>query len=48
MAAASTGEATGIIPAVKPATPAPQAAPTPAIREPAAVAPRAASPNRPC
>ena len=34
VAAASTGEPTGLIPAVQPATPAPQAAPTPAVQEP--------------
>ncbi|MGA8987712.1 DivIVA domain-containing protein [Aeromicrobium sp.] len=34
VAAASTGEPTGLIPAVSPATPASQAAPTPAVQEP--------------
>jgi DivIVA domain-containing protein len=34
VAAASTGEPTGLIPAISPATPAPQAAPTPAVQEP--------------
>ncbi|MCD9197558.1 DivIVA domain-containing protein [Aeromicrobium wangtongii] len=44
VAAASTGEPTGLIPAVSSATPA-QAPPTPAVQEPAQVAPPAPEPK---